>query len=1135
MVGGRVIAHRRVVIVGALVVLLAGLVILALSFVYNPDYATRFLLDQVEQQLGRKIEVGQTHLQLFPVRLQLSDVVVRDVEPSQVFFMAKHVDLQLRVFPLLRQRVVWKRLAIEQPRLELRRNTAGRWNILTGTDAIQVGGNPLSLVLLIRETILTNGEITVVDEFRPDGVRSVRLSAVEATLSAKPKGPPTDVRLSATVPGDHGISALTITGRITKAETPIGLSPEASPETAPRLQFSGYAEALNVNIRQMADFFGPRLVPDRVQGSANLRSQVSVRPGIAGYDVVLFEMTASIEPIAISGQASLSGLMTAQPTFSLTFSSSPVSLEELLNHFPADWVHPQLQTVLTERGITGSVEAVSVSVSGSTVPEARVSMTGEFHVQHVQALVGPERTPVRDLAATVVIEPDRIRVVDLTGVYGTAQVTGGKAMVAFLDIGPWLDLEMQGSLAAPDLVLTVAKTVTSKRLSSTLAALREISGEALVTVRLAGPLRDPDHLRFVSGEFLARTVGFRSPALPERVEELNGRILFSSNGVRFDGVSGRLGQSRFEVQGTITTGESSTFQGFTVQGSADIAQVIRLLPAERIPSTALEGSIGITVALSGPTNAPRAKGMLELAETQLSIPGLLYKPAGTPAHIEFEGGLSPSSRISVDRLELILPPYRLAGKGTMRMGKKFSLDATLHSGVISVAGLPRGVSLGRVEAGTLEVSLDVKGKGHDWKAWQITGWVALTDGLVSGIDQGQKLTNLYLRLRLVRNGAELKRLEFRIKDSDVRLSGVIKDWNRHPDINLTIESAQLDLDLLIPKGERSPVRDYMEDLAATGRLAATIGINGGMYKQFAFTDLSGRLNIANGRLEMDQIKGQSGGGTVTGQFLVHLPKHKPSTTDASFQVRDLPFEEFTHVLGATDHPIIGDLSLTGSLQGTGKHPQGVSHTLNGKAELLIKQGRIQRFTVISKVLSILNLPTLLAGKVDLTKDGLPFDKITGTFLIKNGQVTTEDLVVDSPVMKISAAGHYDVPTNQLDFVMAISPFGSYSQFLKNIPLFGKLFAGERKGIDTALFEVKGLLQNPEVKYLPLQSFATGLTGLAHLAFDVLKNTLLLPKELIAPEEPATESQPGAPESPPASQPPATESGRTPEPVSPSLP
>jgi hypothetical protein len=90
--------------------------------------------------------------------------------------------------------------------------------------------------------------------------------------------------------------------------------------------------------------------------------------------------------------------------------------------------------------------------------------------------------------------------------------------------------------------------------------------------------------------------------------------------------------------------------------------------------------------------------------------------------------------------------------------------------------------------------------------------------------------------------------------------------------------------------------------------------------------------------------------------------------------------------------------------------------------------------------------------------------------------------------------------DQIDAVVAVSPLGSYSQFLKSIPLFGKLFAGERQGLDTALFEVKGSLTEPDVNYLPLKSFATGLSGLAQLAFDVLKNTITLPKELMTPGE-----------------------------------
>jgi hypothetical protein len=34
----------------------------------------------------------------------------------------------------------------------------------------------------------------------------------------------------------------------------------------------------------------------------------------------------------------------------------------------------------------------------------------------------------------------------------------------------------------------------------------------------------------------------------------------------------------------------------------------------------------------------------------------------------------------------------------------------------------------------------------------------------------------------------------------------------------------------------------------------------------------------------------------------------------------------------------------------------------------------------------------------------------------------------------------------------------------------------------------------------MKSFATGVTGLAQLAFDILKNTLMLPIDLMTPDE-----------------------------------
>ena len=103
-------------------------------------------------------------------------------------------------------------------------------------------------------------------------------------------------------------------------------------------------------------------------------------------------------------------------------------------------------------------------------------------------------------------------------------------------------------------------------------------------------------------------------------------------------------------------------------------------------------------------------------------------------------------------------------------------------------------------------------------------------------------------------------------------------------------------------------------------------------------------------------------------------------------------------------------------------------------------------------------------------------------------------------MNVTAAGTYDLGRDHLDGVAAVSPFGAYSDALETIPLFGKIFSGDRAGITTAMFSMIGPLAEPQVVYMPNESLKNGLTGLAQLAFDVLKNIVLMPVDALSESE-----------------------------------
>src|ERR1043165_1007814 len=485
------VVRTRVVVALITILLIGGGAFLIFSpYLTGDDYLKDFFLQQLEQSIGRKIDVHRIKLVLFPrIRLELTQVAIHDRNSDDVLLSAKKLDLVLRFLPLLRKQVVGKRLLIEEPTLTLRRNRNGHWNLLDqvvqGGSADQDAVQTLSRIFHIREATLVKGKLLIIDEARPDGVRSMTLESVELSLLIKAERQQADLQVSAGHAGDKGLSAMSLAGTISTAQRKtLALDDPSASQTT--LQFDGALEAANLSLQEVADFFGPRPVPSQVQGAVNMRSHIRAVPGVAGYDVVLSDLSANLEQLKFAGQASLAGLLTPQPTFALTLTAPPIQLSQLLTTLPAEWVHPQLPVVIKDREIDGRVEIVSATVTGSVAEGPQLSLTGEFRVTQGQALIGESHTPAKDLTAVVSVEAGRIRVSKLSGLYGTIHMNESKALVSFLEAGPWLEMDITGEMAAADLLQFLAKTVKSEQLSRLLAASRQVEGDAVPTFRMVG-------------------------------------------------------------------------------------------------------------------------------------------------------------------------------------------------------------------------------------------------------------------------------------------------------------------------------------------------------------------------------------------------------------------------------------------------------------------------------------------------------------------------------------------------------------------------------------------------------------------------------------------------------------------------
>ncbi len=1102
--------RRKIVLV--LVALSLTLTCLAVAYTVlsRPATLINFLLTQLERNIGRSIEVGEVRLTMFPtLRLEITDILIRDIDPTRAFLKAKHMDVVFRLWPLLRKEVQSKRLSILEPEVELRRDRAGRWNFTAfpgvGEGEATRAVNPLLQLLVVPQVTVSNAAITLTDEFRGDGPRSLRMEKLDILILGQPRGTGVELVATGTIPGDHGLSALVLKGVLTRVQDPSGVPRLASPGQALTYEFEGHLQAGNLPLGLLAEFLGPHAVERQATAPVSLQAHLRLSPGVVGYDMVLTDMQASIERLMIRGQASMAGVLTPQPTFSLTFSTVPVRLAEVLDRIPAQWLGRDITRLVEERQLRGTVEVVTASITGAATPDVHLSMSGEFRIQDGHVLVGKDRQPLTGVSARVQAQPDRIKVTGLSGTYQQMKVSNATMMVTLSETQARMELDIPGRLTARALIPWLQGWFGKDDEGQVINQLRDVDGDLDVRFRLAGPFREEAALEFRGAEFHGHALKFRTHLLSEPLADVNGLVVVTPGLVQIKSCAGQLGMSRFEITGAIETTPAGAFKDVRVLVQGPDAQVFRLFPIAAVARKVVEGPVAVSLSLQGPLRGPAVKASLDLAEASVYIPGVLQKPAGPSATVRLDGVVSKRSGLVVSVLELGLPPVTIVAKGRLVVGEKPTVNMSLGSGPIKVSALPKSLSLGGLDAGTVELSLDIKGRGADWKGWQIGGWVAVTDGRIMRKGLDAPISDVFLRMKLKRNGADVTRLSFKVLESDVNATGSIRNLRTIPTVSLAVESSQLDLDLLIPKGVRSPLRDLLETLAASSRVTLACSIERGLYQNVTFSTMSGRVSIRDGAVTLDRVNAFVKEGRVSGRLVAQVPSGKPASLDTSMRFQGIPVQSVLDVFGDETRLAKGALFGTGYLRGTGKDPKGVLHSLRGKFSLRVDDGLIERGVIVPRVLGVLNVPKLLAGRIDLANQGIPFDMASMSLSLGNGRVETDDLLFDSPISKMTGAGAYDMQKDALDLVVVVSPLGSYSDLLKSIPLFGKLFAGDRKGIDTAIFEVTGPMKDPQVRYLPLESFKTGLTGLAMLAVDILKNAILMPTTLAPP---ATTAPPG---------------------------
>ncbi len=201
-------------------------------------------------------------------------------------------------------------------------------------------------------------------------------------------------------------------------------------------------------------------------------------------------------------------------------------------------------------------------------------------------------------------------------------------------------------------------------------------------------------------------------------------------------------------------------------------------------------------------------------------------------------------------------------------------------------------------------------------------------------------------------------------------------------------------------------------------------------------------------------------------------------------------------LTGMDVHITGEYDLSSNIQahGTGKE---ILSSLEGRVDFKARDGKIYRYPILQKILSVLSVLEIFRGRVpDLGGSGFPYHSMAIRGDIHKGVFTLEKAYIGGKSLDIIAEGEIDLGKQKLDLVVLVAPFSTINWVIRNTPLLGKIMGGTLISIPV---RVSGDLADPDVVFL-------SPTAVGSRILRLLENIIELPVDIISPLLPKKRSR-----------------------------
>jgi len=1010
------------------------------------------IVAQVRDTLKRDLryETGDFSFR-YGLAFNFSGVTIKEKNGTDDFVKADSLTIKIALIPLLRRELVLTRMRLERPVLRLSRDRDGVFNI---SDLLQAtpGGAPPA----IRGVELRNASIRFSDAALGETPLVTELSETEFYLSQLTRGKECDFKLagqlvsgSRKVPVFLGgtarlaakgepLSATQLSGRLRLGLLDAG---RFWPYYGRYLPFKSLAGDLELDttfkgslsaFKMKGELQLQRLRLDYPQVFHALLAPKSLKCGyqleLSDRDLDVSSVKLNLDGLAVQGSCRLSGIYGKDLRITARASSNRFNLRDFRQFIPYGIIVKETADFIEQKIAGGSYRLDEGRLDGRVSQILHMELGDNARILFVRAHVeegivnyGSGIPPFSGIRGELELAGKDFNLKGMSGRFGASPFTLDGSIADFPLERPTRYLfSMNLQPRQGELAWFLGRGRGDK------ATLSEGS-----TLKLSG--EGTSALYNLSGDW---DLGGAAYSLPDLVAKPSGRGNTLSFRGSFDKEQFRLATSRFTLAPLVLSASAvSRYRGDlslelrTNQFSA--AEIAPLSPPVRKYQPA--GRLQATLQAKG-------AGLDSLSWAgDITLAGFSFKPgdkikavSGANGTLRFNGDTLESSQLSVK-----LGSSSISGRGTLSGFKSPTLLLSFSSPLLDLADLGFG-----------------------------TGKLPLRAERVQGT------------LSLKNDNLQIAALSGQLGKTVLQLKGSVQDLN-DPHIDIAVSSPHLELEDLTPL--------FGSQQGAGGSrfsLKAHLNAAEGKAREIPFQHLKCVVMLEEKILYLQPLECSTLDGEVSGKVRIDFGAAAPRY-QVNCNLQRLSADKLLHALGVQKQEVIGTLSLQGDLSAKGESAEQLKQSALGALKLKVEHGNIRKFSTLSKVFSILNVSQLLRFQLpDMVSGGMPFNKITGDFAVRDGSASTQNLLLDSNAINISAVGKFDLVRNELDLTLGVQPLQTVDKVVSHIPIVGWILTGKDRSLITTYFEAKGPIENPRVTAVPVKSLTKGVLNIFKRVFEL---------------------------------------------------